>query len=124
MEKTIKDKSRAARVLTARFFGLGKNFLKGTKGYRFLALRDFDIPELYEHEKIFVTGVYGSGKTYFAKRVCSIKTKPFFSFDHLHFYYRKENQSKKILKNLPSSFVIDAFKTFRYISTTFFFKIQ
>lgn len=58
--------------------------------------------------KTFVTGVYASGKTYFAKEYARAHDIPFISFDELHDYASKDNQSKAILRSLPSSFVIDA----------------
>lgn len=58
--------------------------------------------------KIFVTGVYASGKTHFAKEYAEAHDFPFMSFDELHDYASRDNQSKAILSSLPSSFVMDA----------------
>lgn len=58
--------------------------------------------------KVFVTGVYGSGKTYFARRYAAKRGIDYLSFDKLHDYGRQDNQSKDILDNLPAFFVMDA----------------
>ncbi len=58
--------------------------------------------------KVFVTGVYGSGKTRFAKAYARRRGLPYFEFDLLHDYRRREKQSGRILDGLPGSFVIDA----------------
>lgn len=59
--------------------------------------------------KIFVTGIYGSGKTYFAKEYAKKKHIEFISFDKIHDYKKVSRfQAKKILKALPSNFIIDA----------------
>jgi hypothetical protein len=59
-------------------------------------------------DKVFVTGVYGSGKTFFAKRYAKEVGLPYIGFEDLHDYDLKENQSRKILAGLPARFVIDA----------------
>jgi hypothetical protein len=61
-----------------------------------------------EIEKMFITGVYGSGKTYFAERYGKRHRLPYKNFDLLHDYTSKKNQSKKILNDLRTSFIIDA----------------
>jgi len=58
--------------------------------------------------KVFVTGVFGSGKTTFAQKYAEENNLEYISFDHIHNYQSQENQAKIILKNLPDSFVIDA----------------
>ncbi len=58
--------------------------------------------------KVFVTGVYGSGKTRFAKAFARRRRLPYFDFDRLHVYGARERQSGRILEGLPESFVIDA----------------
>ncbi len=59
-------------------------------------------------EKVFVTGVYGSGKTRFADRYGREHGLPRVQFDLLYRYDLKERQSGKILDGLPGAFVIDA----------------
>ena len=59
-------------------------------------------------DKVFVTGVYGSGKTRFADRYARDHGLPRVHFDRLHRYDAKERQSAKILEGLPRAFVIDA----------------
>ncbi|MGE5189471.1 MAG: class I SAM-dependent methyltransferase [Gemmatimonadota bacterium] len=61
-----------------------------------------------ELDKVFVTGVYGSGKTRFARAYARRRGLPCFEFDLLHDYRSSENQSGRILGNLPGAFVIDA----------------
>jgi len=58
--------------------------------------------------KIFVTGVYGSGKSRFAARYAREKRIPCLEFDRLHRYDLGGNQSRRILDGLPERFVIDA----------------
>lgn len=58
--------------------------------------------------KVFVTGVYSSGKTHFAKRLATEKHVEFISFDGLFDYAESKNQSRAILLSLPQEFVIDA----------------
>jgi len=58
--------------------------------------------------KVFVTGVYGSGKTRFAKAYARRRGLPYYEFDLLHDYRSREKQSGRILDGLPGSFVIDA----------------
>jgi len=67
-----------------------------------------DIPEWLVMDKNFVTGIYGSGKTCFARKYAAERGIEFTSFDKLYDYSNKDNQSKRILHNLPSSFVMDA----------------
>jgi hypothetical protein len=57
---------------------------------------------------MFVTGVYGSGKTQFAKRYAIENQVAYISFDEIFDYTHAGNQSKAILATLPSEFVIDA----------------
>ncbi|HEX9756684.1 MAG TPA: hypothetical protein VGB26_02655 [Nitrospiria bacterium] len=65
-------------------------------------------PKNKKNEKIFVTGVYGSGKTFFAKKYAKEQNVPYISFDNQFVYHKKENQSQFILNNLPPSFMMDA----------------
>lgn len=58
--------------------------------------------------KVFVTGVYGSGKTRLAIRYARKNRLPYLDFDRLHRYDVNEKQSHRILRNLPERFVIDA----------------
>ncbi len=59
-------------------------------------------------DRIFVTGVYGSGKSRFAVRCAREKRLPYIDFDRIHRYDTKERQSRRILGELPERFVIDA----------------
>jgi len=59
-------------------------------------------------KKIFVTGVYGSGKTNFSKHYASQHGLTFKSFDGCFDYGAKDNQSRALLNSLPPSFIIDA----------------
>ena len=61
-----------------------------------------------ESSKIFVTGVYGSGKSRLAARFAKERRIPYIAFDKLHRYGVEENQSRRILAGLPKRFVIDA----------------
>jgi 2-polyprenyl-3-methyl-5-hydroxy-6-metoxy-1,4-benzoquinol methylase len=67
-----------------------------------------DIPREAARDRTFVTGVYGSGKTWFAKRYAARRGVPFVSFDDLFRYGVRENQSRAILRDLPAAFVMDA----------------
>ena len=58
--------------------------------------------------KVFVTGVYGSGKTTLAKRLAAEQRIPYISFDEVHDYSQTSNQAIGILAGLPDLFVIDA----------------
>ena len=63
---------------------------------------------MLEAEKIFITGIYGSGKTHLARKYTIKHNLPFFEFDRFHDYSRTSNQSKNIFESLPESFIIDA----------------
>lgn len=69
---------------------------------------DFYKGESMKEDKVFVTGVFGSGKTTFAKKYAKENKVRFISFDRSFSYRSKENQSRKILKNLPERVVMDA----------------
>ena len=58
--------------------------------------------------KVFVTGVYGSGKSRFAVRYAREERLPYIDFDRIHRYEVRERQSQRILGELPERFVIDA----------------
>lgn len=60
------------------------------------------------YRKVFVTGVYGSGKTRFAERYGREHGLARVHFDRLYRYDLKERQSGRILEGLPDAFVIDA----------------
>lgn len=59
-------------------------------------------------KKIFVTGIYGSGKTTFARKYARKYELKYFSLDQSFNYRSNKNQSKEIINNLPNTFVIDA----------------
>lgn len=59
-------------------------------------------------DKVFVTGVYASGKTRFADGYARRHGLPRVHFDRVYRYDVKERQSGKILEGLPRAFVIDA----------------
>ncbi len=59
-------------------------------------------------QKVFVTGVYGSGKTRFAERYGREHRLPRVYFDRLYRYDLKGRQGAAILAGLPGAFVIDA----------------
>jgi len=58
--------------------------------------------------KVFVTGIYDSGKTTLAQRLAAAREIPYVSFDALHDYTQSHDQAAGILASLPESFVIDA----------------
>jgi 2-polyprenyl-3-methyl-5-hydroxy-6-metoxy-1,4-benzoquinol methylase len=59
--------------------------------------------------RVFVTGVYGSGKTYFAKEYADQNNVEYIDFDGLFDYTVLEaERCEKILADLPDAFVIDA----------------
>lgn len=58
--------------------------------------------------KIFVTGVYGSGKTFLAKEIAQKKNLQYVSFDDVYDYKSEENQYDRIMGELPEAFIIDA----------------
>ncbi|HEY69742.1 MAG TPA: methyltransferase domain-containing protein [Anaerolineae bacterium] len=58
--------------------------------------------------QVFVTGVYSSGKTHFARRYAAENSLEYMSFDSLFDYADPNNQSRAILENLPHTFVMDA----------------
>ncbi len=59
-------------------------------------------------EKVFITGVYGSGKTRFARRYARKQRLPYFDFDRIHRYDDHGKTAERILADLPERFVIDA----------------
>lgn len=59
-------------------------------------------------KKIFVTGIYCSGKTTFAKKYAKEYNLKYFSLDQLFNYRSNKNQSRGIINSLPSTFIIDA----------------
>src|SRR3972149_2566342 len=70
--------------------------------------RQNDVPREAAQDRISVTGVYASGKSYFARRCSARRRVPFISFDDQFDYARRDNQSREILRRLPRSFVMDA----------------
>lgn len=58
--------------------------------------------------RIFVTGVFGSGKSYLARRMARAFGLPMVSFDRGFDYDSPRNQSRTFLGALPSSCVVDA----------------
>lgn len=65
--------------------------------------------EVYMKEnKVFVTGIFGSGKTTFAKKYAKENRLKFLSFDRKFNYRSGKNQSHRLLQNLPEKFVMDA----------------
>lgn len=64
----------------------------------------------YKENKIFVTGVSGSGKTTFCKKYINNFNKLYISFeDNWGGYIKKiENQDGVFLEKLPNSFIVDA----------------
>lgn len=61
-----------------------------------------------KQRKYFITGVFGSGKTYFAKKLSNSLNLPYIDFDKLFNYKKKKNQARSILEQLPHQFIIDA----------------
>lgn len=61
--------------------------------------------------KIFITGITGSGKTYFAQKISSELNIPYYDFDATWDYKRdnfiKDSESE-FLNKLPKTFVLDA----------------
>lgn len=58
--------------------------------------------------KVFVTGVYGSGKTRFAARHARKHRLPLLDFDRIYRYDEHGKAADRILRELPERFVIDA----------------
>jgi 2-polyprenyl-3-methyl-5-hydroxy-6-metoxy-1,4-benzoquinol methylase len=58
--------------------------------------------------RLFVTGVYGSGKTTLARQLAAAQQVPYLAFDVLHKYGENHNQALDIFAGLPDSFVLDA----------------
>lgn len=58
-------------------------------------------------KKIFITGVFGSGKTFFAKKYAKDKSLPYIAFDKQYRYFSKENEAQRVLNSLSDAFVID-----------------
>ena len=58
--------------------------------------------------KIFVTGVYGSGKTFLAKKISKEENLPYISYDDVYDYQLHEDQYNRIMGSLPENYVIDA----------------
>ncbi len=59
-------------------------------------------------KQVFVTGVYSSGKTHFARQHAAENGLEYVSFDSLFDYADPNNQSRAILEDLPHAFVMDA----------------
>lgn len=57
-------------------------------------------------DKIFVTGIYGSGKTYFCKNI--IKGYNYTSFDSLYNYITKNDSIVYKVLNTPGKIILDA----------------
>lgn len=75
---------------------------------RGLWTQPLELPRESARDRIFVTGVYGSGKSFFARRCAARRGVPFLSFDDQFDYAVRENQSRAILGRLPPAFVMDA----------------
>jgi adenylate kinase family enzyme len=64
---------------------------------------------LNNKNKIFLTGITASGKTYWAKKLSSELNIPYYDFDfHWSFQNKDSNYEKAFLNELPNSFIIDA----------------
>lgn len=64
----------------------------------------------HKEQKIFVTGIYGSGKTFYAKQYSTLSGLEYVDFDSI-FHYNENDHSfsdEHILNNLNNSFIIDA----------------
>ncbi|HEY5996150.1 MAG TPA: class I SAM-dependent methyltransferase [Candidatus Deferrimicrobiaceae bacterium] len=64
--------------------------------------------EKLEIRKVFVTGIYGSGKTRFAKDYARARAIPYIDFDSLFSYDLPDKQCADFLGSLPDAFVVDA----------------
>jgi len=62
---------------------------------------------LHKSNKIFAIGIYGSGKTTYAKEYARLTGFPFIDFDH-HFDYVKPNSDIDFLDRLPERYTTDA----------------
>lgn len=63
----------------------------------------------YNEKKIFVTGVSGSGKTFFAKKYAETFNCQFISFDiNWNYLLSEEDEYQKIVKKYSSEFITDA----------------
>ncbi|MCD4751445.1 MAG: DUF1698 domain-containing protein [Anaerolineaceae bacterium] len=58
--------------------------------------------------KTFITGVYGSGKTYLARKLAKEKKELFISFDDNFDYQNNEEQFDWLLSAVPENFIMDA----------------
>jgi len=61
----------------------------------------------YSETKIFVTGVYGSGKTTYAKEYSKLFGIKFLDFDAF-FHYDWEDEDKRFFGTVPEEFITDA----------------
>jgi 2-polyprenyl-3-methyl-5-hydroxy-6-metoxy-1,4-benzoquinol methylase len=61
----------------------------------------------YKENKIFVTGISGSGKTTFAKKYSNYFNIEYFNFDDNWVYY-SDGQYENIIKKYPTQFITDA----------------
>jgi hypothetical protein len=59
-------------------------------------------------KRVFVTGVYSSGKTHFAKELSAKLQAKYICYDDEFNYENPNNHSRRFLDTLPSEFVIDA----------------
>lgn len=64
---------------------------------------------LKKYNKIFVVGVPGSGKTYFAKKYSELLDIPYIDYDANYNYFNanKVGETLKLLSELPQRFIID-----------------
>jgi hypothetical protein len=61
-------------------------------------------------EQVFITGIYGSGKTTLAKRIAKETKRVFIGYDEIHIYSKDKCDFNKTMKKLKSfsNYVVDA----------------
>lgn len=107
--RSLRRRTNLALEFTLRSLRLVCTLLARRSAPTVVTSRIGDVPEHRVREKVFVTGVYGSGKTYFAKAYAAARKTQFISFDQLHDYSKTDDQAQKLLNHdLPSAIVMHA----------------
>lgn len=74
--------------------------------------------------KTFVTGVYGSGKTFLARKIAQKQNEKYINFDAIIDYNNKYEQFDKIISDLPDDFIMDAIPFDIYFSWNKFIEYE